>query len=146
MKNKYLSNVEVEAMLGLWLISALMVIRGGTLLFVTDASIERSDMYSTMNGFVPIQIWALFFIIGGVIILSSSVSQSTRKYYGLIVGNVLGAIVSLPFAFISFAESHMSVTQFIVTLVAFYNLVMILHGGVTIWKEKRKIRTLQKLK
>ena len=145
-KNKYLSNVEVEAMLGLWLISALMVIRGGTLLFVTDAGIERSSMYSTMNEFAPIQIWAIIFIIGGVIILSSSVSQSTRKYYGLIVGNVLGALVSLPFAFISFAESHMSVTQFIVTLVAFYNLVMILHGGVTVWREKRKIRTLQKLK
>ena len=146
MKNKYLSNVEVEAMLGLWLISVLMILRGSTLLFVDETSIERSSMYSTMNDFVPIQIWALFFIIGGVIILSSSVSQSMRKYYGLIIGNILGAIVGLPFAVISFAESHMTITHFIVTLVAFYNLVWILHGGVTIWKEKKKIRTLQKSK
>lgn len=146
MKNKYLSNVEVEAMFGLWLISALMVIRGVTLLFLTDANIERSGMYSVMNDCLPIQIWALLFIIGGVIILSSSVSQSMRKYYGLIIGNILGAIVGLPFAFISFAESHMTITHFTITLVAFYNLVMILHGGVTVWKEKIKIRTLRKSK
>lgn len=146
MKNKYLSNVEVEAMLGLWLIGALMVVRGGTLLFVTEASIERSNMYTIMNGFLPIQIWSLFFIIGGVVIISSSVSQSMRKYYGLIVGSILGVIVGFPFAIISFAESHMSITHFIVTLVAFYNLVLILHGGVTVWREKRKIRTLRKSK
>lgn len=144
MKNKYLSNVEVEAMLGLWLIGALMVIRGGTLLFVTEASIERSGMYTIMDGFLPIQIWSIFFIIGGVVIISSSVSQSMRKYYGLIVGSILGVIVGFPFAIISFAESHMSITHFIVTLVAFYNLVLILHGGVTVWREKRKIRTLRK--
>ena len=146
MKNKYLSNVEVEAMFGLWLISALMIVRGSTLLFVSETSIERSSMYSIMNDILPLQIWALFFIIGGVIILSSSVSQSMRKYYGLIIGSVLGAVIGFPFAFISFAESHMTITHFIVTLVAFYNLVWILHGGVTIWKEKRKIRTLQKSK
>lgn len=133
-------------MLGLWLIGALMVIRGGTLLFVTEASIERSGMYTIMDGFLPIQIWSLFFIIGGVVIISSSVSQSMRKYYGLIVGSILGVIVGFPFAIISFAESHMSITHFIVTLVAFYNLVLILHGGVTVWREKRKIRTLQKSK
>lgn len=144
MKNKYLSNVEVEAMLGLWLIGALMVVRGGTLLFVTEASIERSSMYTIMDGFLPIQIWSIFFIIGGVVIISSSVSQSMRKYYGLIVGSILGVIVGFPFAIISFAESHMSITHFIVTLVAFYNLVLILHGGVTVWREKRKIRTLRK--
>ena len=146
MKNKYLSNVEVEAMFGLWLISALMIIRGSTLLFVTDAGIERSSMYTTMNDILPIQIWALLYIVGGVIILSSSVSQSTRKYYGLILGNILGAIVGLPFSFISFAESHMTITQFTVALAAFYNLVLILHGGVTIWKEKIRIRTLRKSK
>lgn len=146
MKNKYLSNVEVEAMLGLWLIGALMVVRGGTLLFVTEASIERSGMYTIMDGFLPIQIWSLFFIIGGVVIISSSVSQSMRKYYGLIAGSILGVIVGFPFAIISFAESHMSITHFIVTLVAFYNLVLILHGGVTVWREKRKIRTLRKSK
>lgn len=146
MKNKYLSNTEVEAMLGLWLISVFMVIRGVTLLFVTDASIERSNMYTTMNDFLPIQIWALLFIIGGVIIISSSVSQSMRKYYGLIVGSILGLIVGFPFAFISFAESHMTITHFTVTLVAFYNLVLILHGGVTVWKERKRIRSSQKSK
>ena len=143
MKNKYLSNVEVEAMFGLWLISALMVIRGLALLFTPETSIERSDMYTTMNDFLPLQIWGLLFIIAGVVIVSSSVSQSIRKYYGLIVGNVLGAIVGIPFAFISFAESHMTITQHTITLVAFLNLLLVVHSGVVIWRERKRIHSLR---
>lgn len=145
MKNKYLSIAEYEAMFGLWLIGTLMAIRGVTLLFTSEASIQRSELYSTMDGIIHFNVWGIVFIIAALIIIGSSVSQSIKKYYGLIVGNGLGVLIGFPFAFLSFSESHMSITQHTITLVAFFNLVLVVHGGITIWREKRKIRSLRKM-
>ena len=143
MKNKYISNVEVESMLGMWLIGTLMAIRGIALLFTSEASIQRSDLYSTMDGIMHFEVWGIVFIVAALIIISSSVSQSIKKYYGLIVGNGLGVLVGIPFAFISFAESHMIVTQNIITLVAFFNVILVVHSGVVIWKERKRIHSLR---
>ena len=132
-------------MFGLWLIGALMAIRGATLLFTSESSIQRSDLYSTMDGIIHFNVWGIVFIVAAIIIISSSVSQSIKKYYGLIVGNGLGVLIGFPFALLSFSESHMSITQHTITLVAFFNLVLVVHGGFTIWREKRKIRSLRKM-
>lgn len=132
-------------MLGMWLIGTLMAIRGIALLFTSEASIQRSDLYSSMDGIVYFEVWGIIFIVAALIIISSSVSQSNKKYYGLIVGNGLGVLIGFPFAFLSFSESHMSITQHTVTLIAFFNLVLIVHGGISIWREKRKIRSLRKM-
>ena len=145
MKNKYLSNVEVEAMLGLWLIGALMAIRGISLLITSESSIQRSDLYSTIDDIMYFEVWGIVFIVAALIIVSSSVSQSIKKYYGLIVGNGLGVLIGFPFAFLSFSESHMSITQHTITLIAFFNLVLVVHGGITIWREKKRIRSLRKM-
>ena len=143
MKNKYLSNFEYEAMFGLWLIGALMAIRGLALLFTSEASITASDLYTTMDSIAPFKVWGVLFIVAAIIIIGSSVSQSIKKYYGLIIGNGLGVLIGFPFAFISFAESHMIVTQNIITLVAFFNLLLVVHSGVVIWKERKRIRSLR---
>ena len=145
MKNKYLSNVEVEAMFGLWLIGASMAIRGIALLITSEASIQRSSLYSTMDDIMYFEVWGIVFIVAALIIVSSSVSQSIKKYYGLIVGNGLGVLIGFPFAFLSFSESHMSITQHTITLIAFFNLVLVVHGGITIWREKKRIRSLRKM-
>lgn len=144
MKNKYLTNAEYEAMFGFWLIGALMAVRGIDLLLKSEAKIERSGLYSTMDSIVHFNVWGIVFIVAALIIIGSSVSQSIKKYYGLLVGNGLGILVGFPFAFISFAESHMIVTQNIITLVAFFNLLLVVHSGVVIWKEKKRIRMLRK--
>lgn len=145
MKNKYLSNVEVEAMFGLWLIGASMAIRGIALLITSESSIQRSSLYSTMDDIMYFEVWGIVFIVAALIIISSSVSQSIKKYYGLIVGNGLGVLIGFPFAFLSFSESHMTITQHTITLVAFFNLVLVVHGGITIWREKKRIRSLRKM-
>lgn len=145
MKNKYLSNAEIESMLGLWLIGVLMTIRGIALLSTTEAGIQRSSLYSSMDSIIHFDVWGIVFIVAALIIIGSSVSQSIKKYYGLIIGNGLGILIGFPFAFLSFAESHMTITQHIITLVAFFNLVLVIHGGIAIWREKRKIRSLRKM-
>lgn len=143
MKNRYLSNVEYEAMFGLWLIGALMAVRGITLLFTTEARIQRSSLYSTMDGIIHFNVWGIVFIVAALIIIGSSVSQSIKKYYGLVVGNGLGVLIGFPFAFLSFAESHMTITQHTITLVAFFNLLLVVHSGVVIWKERKRIHSLR---
>ena len=144
MKNKYLSNAEYEATFGLWLVGALMAVRGMDLLLKSEASIERSSLYSTMDSIVNFNLWGIIFIVAALIIIGSSVSQSIKKYYGLLIGSSLGILVGFPFAFISFAESHMIVTQNIITLIAFFNLLLVVHSGVVIWRERKRIRSLRK--
>lgn len=143
MKNKYLSDAEYEAMFGFWLVGALMAVRGMDLLLKSEASIERSSLYSTMDGIVNFNLWGIIFIVAALIIIGSSVSQSIKKYYGLLIGSSLGILVGFPFSFISFAESHMIVTQNIITLIAFFNLLLVVHSGVVIWKERKRIHSLR---
>lgn len=143
MKNRYLSNFEYEAMFGLWLIGALMTIRGLALLFTSEASIVSSNLYSTMDSIAPFKLWGVMFVVAALIIIGSSVSQSIRKYYGLIIGNGLGILIGFPFAFVSFAESHMTITQHTITLVAFFNLLLVVHSGVVIWRERKRIHSLR---
>ena len=132
-------------MFGFWLIGAIMAIRGLALLFTSEASIQRSSVYSTLDDIMYFEVWGIVFIVAALIIVSSSVSQSIKKYYGLIVGNGLGVLIGFPFAFLSFSESHMSITQHTITLIAFFNLVLVVHGGITIWREKKRIRSLRKM-
>ena len=132
-------------MFGFWLIGAIMAIRGLALLFTSEASIQRSSLYSTLDDIMYFEVWGIVFIVAALIIVSSSVSQSIKKYYGLIVGNGLGVLIGFPFAFLSFSESHMSITQHTITLIAFFNLVLVVHGGITIWREKKRIRSLRKM-
>ena len=140
MKNKYLSNFEYEAMFGFWLIGALMAIRGLALLFTSESSIASSDLYTTMDSIAPFKLWGVLFMVAALIVIGSSVSQSIKKYYGLVVGNGLGVLIGFPFSFVSFAESHMTITQHTITLVAFFNLLLVVHSGVVIWKERKRIR------
>lgn len=144
MRNKYLTSSEYEAMFGFWLIGALMAIRGVTILITPESRLETSSLYATMDSVAPFQLWGVVFVVSALIIVGSSVSQSIKKYYGLLVGNGLGVLIGFPFTLISFAESHMSITQHMVALIAFFNLVMVMHSGVVIWKERKRIRTLRK--
>lgn len=145
MRERALSNAEHEALFGFWLMGALMIIRGVTLVLTPDSSIQNSDMYSTMDAIVPFVMWGGLFVLGGLIVIGSSVSQTVRKYYGLLIGNGLGLLVGIPFTLISFIQSHMSVTQYTVSLVAFLNLVLVVYSGVSIWKERKRIHMLRKL-
>lgn len=144
-KEKQLTNLEFEAMFSLWLIGVFMIIRGLSLVLTSNESVNNSELYTAMDNIIPFQIWGVIFITGAIVVIGSSVSQTIKKYYGLIAGNALGVIVGFPFSFIAFSESHMAITQYTITLIAFFNAVLVIHGGVCIWREKRKIRTLRKL-
>ncbi|WP_052255843.1 hypothetical protein [Salinicoccus sp. YB14-2] len=143
-EDKRLTNTELEAMFAFWLIGAFMAIRGITLVLTTQERINNSDLYSTMDSILPFPIWGVIFVIAALIIAGSSVSQTVKKYYGLLVGNFLGVLVGFPFSIMSVAESHMPITQYTITLVAFFNLVLFVHAGVSIWREKKRIHSLRK--
>ena len=134
----------MEAVFGMWLIGALMSIRGFSLIFTTQDSIDRSSFYTSLAKIAPLDVWGLAFIVSAMIIVGSAVSQSIKKYYGLIIGNVIALVIGIPFVFISTIESHMIITQNTVTLVTFFNFILLMHSGVCVWKEKKRIRSLQK--
>lgn len=143
-EDKRLTNTEFEAMFAFWLIGAFMAIRGITLVLTTQERINNSNLYSWMDSILPFPIWGVIFIIAALIIAGSSVSQTVKKYYGLLVGNFLGMLVGFPFSIMSVAESHMPITQYTITLVAFFNLVLFVHAGVCIWRERKRIHSLRK--
>ena len=144
-EEKRLTNAEIEAMFAFWLIGAFMAIRGITLLLTTQESINNSNLYSWMDSILPFPIWGVIFVIAALIIAGSSVSQTVKKYYGLLIGNFLGMLVGFPFSIMSVAESHMPITQYTITLVAFFNLVLFIHAGVCIWRERKRIHSLRKM-
>lgn len=142
-KRKSLSNIEVEAMLLYVFVSTSMAIRGYAILTTSEASVVRSSFYSTMDKILPYNLWGVIFILAAAVILFSPISQTYRKYYFSIAGNVIGGTTALMMASIGFIESHQGFTPLQISSIAFFNIVLFLHGGTHLWKEKRRIHTLQ---
>ena len=142
-KRKSLSNIEVEAMLLYVFVSTSMAIRGYAILTTSDSSVVRSSLYSTMDKILPFNLWGVIFIIAAAVILISPISQTYRKYYFSIPANLIGGVTALMMASIGFIESHQGFTPLQISSIAFFNVVLFLHGGTHLWKEKRRIHTLR---
>ena len=142
-KRKSLSNIEVEAMLLYMFVSTSMAIRGYAILTTSEESVVRSSLYSTMDKILPFNSWGIIFILAATVIRISPVSQTYRKYYFSIAGNFIGGTTALMMASIGFIESHQGFTPLQISSIAFFNVVLFLHGGTHLWKEKRRIHTLQ---
>ena len=142
-KRKSLSNIEVEALLLYVFVSTSMAIRGYAILTTSDASVVRSSLYSTMDKILPFNLWGIILILAAAVILVSPISQTYRKYYFSIAGNLIGGTTALLMASIGFIESHQGFTPLQISSIAFFNIVLFLHGGTHLWKEKRRIHTLQ---
>ena len=142
-KRKRLTDIEVEAMFLYMFVSATMAIRGYAILTTSEEKVVRSGLYSTMDKILPFNLWGVIFILAAAVILVSPISQTYRKYYFSIAGNFIGGSVALMMASIGFIESHQGFTPLQISSIAFFNIVLVLHGGMHLWREKRRIHTLR---
>lgn len=142
-KRRSLTNIEVEALLVYVFVSSSMAIRGYAILTTSEESVVRSTFYSTMDKILPYNLWGVIFILAAAIVLFSPISQTYRKYYFSILGNAIGGATALMMASIGFIESHQGFTPLQISSIAFFNIVLVLHGGTHLWKEKKRIHTLQ---
>lgn len=144
MKERQLTEQEFESILLYLFVALSMAIRGFVILTTSDFSIGNSGFYSTLNSIVPFKFWGVAFLIGGLVITLSLISQSVRRYYILIVGSLIGAIVGVLMGGIGFSESHQTFTPIQILSIAFFNIILVIHGGYCIWREKKRIHMLRK--
>lgn len=139
-----LTNVEFESILLYVFVALSMSVRGVFLLTMSNVNILESDFYLLMHAIIPVQVWGLFMLVGSAIVMASVLSMTMRKYGYLIIGNSIGLIFGGAMTLLGFAEGMNLFTPLQIGIIAFFNLVLIVHGGVVLWNERKRIHTSHK--
>ena len=145
MNKPKLNNAEFEALLLYIFVSVSIAIRAVVIFRTPESAIESSSFYSALDFILPYNLWGFAFIVAAILILLAPISQTRRRYYILIVGNIIGAIFGIAMASVGFVESHQTFTPLQLGSIAFFNVVLVLHGGKCLWNERTEIRSLREL-
>lgn len=145
MNKPKLNNAEFEALLLYIFVSVSLGIRAIVIFRTPGNVVDSSSFYSAMDSILPYNLWGFALTIAAIIILLAPVSQTRRRYYILIVGNAIGAIVGIAMASVGFVESHQTFTPLQLGSIAFFNVILVIHGGKCLWNERTEIRSLREL-
>ena len=133
-----LSNTEFEALLLYVFVALSMAIRAVFLMFITNENILDSAFYTIMDAIMPIQIWGLVMLIGAGFVLACVLSMSMRKYVFLMIGCLIGVMVGGGMVILGFIAGMNLYTPLQTGIIAFFNLLLLVHGGVVVWRENKK--------
>lgn len=133
-----LSNTEFEALILYVFVAFSMAIRGVFLMFITKENILDSAFYTIMDALLPIEIWGVFMMIGAGFVIACALSVTMRKYVFLIIGCLIGLVVGGGMVILGFIAGMNLYTPLQTGIIAFFNLVLLVHGGVVVWKENKK--------
>ena len=145
MNKPKLNNAEFEALLLYIFVSVSLGIRA-TIIFRTPKSdLDSSSFYSALDSILPYNLWGFGLIVAAALILLAPISQTRRRYYILIVGNAIGAVFVIAMASVGFVESQQTFTPLQLGSIAFFNVILVIHGGKCLWNERTEIRSLREL-
>ena len=133
-----LTNTEFEALLLYVFVAFSMAIRGVFLMFITQEKITESAFYTIMDAIVPIEIWGTFMMIGAGFVIACALSVTMRKYVFLIIGCLIGFIIGGGMVILGFIAGMNLYTPLQTGIIAFFNLLLLVHGGVVVWRENKK--------
>lgn len=133
-----LNNTEFEALLLYVFVAFSMAIRAVFLMFITNENILDSAFYTIMDAIVPIEIWGVFMMVGAGFIIACVMSMSMRKYVFLMIGCLIGLVIGGGMVILGFIAGMNLYTPLQTGIIAFFNLLLLVHGGVVVWRENKK--------
>ena len=145
MNKPKLTNAEFEALLLYVFVSVSIAIRAAVIFRTPKSALDSSSFYSTLDSILPYNLWGFGLIVAAALILLAPISQTRRRYYILIVGNAIGAVFAIAMASVGFVESQQTFTPLQLGSIAFFNVILVLHGGKCLWNERTEIRSLREL-
>lgn len=140
-KQKELTSEFVyELISGLFLlfIGLLHMGRGTIWIGTGDEVLESADVYKLVAEYFPIQVWGVFYFIGGLLTFVSALTKGNFAYINLIIGNVLLVICNTVMYMASTVDGVNLYTPFSTGLLLIANIIFIVLGGAMIWMEKTK--------
>ena len=140
-----LSNAEFEALLLYIFVSVSLGIRAVVIFRTPQSALDSSSFYSALDSILPYNLWGFALIIAAALILLAPISQTRRRYYILIVGNAIGAIFGIAMASVGFVESYQTFTPLQLGSIAFFNVILVIHGGKCLWNERAEIHSLREM-
>lgn len=133
-----LSNAEFESLLLYIFVALSMGIRAVFLITMSRQSVSDSEFYMLMDAMMPVQVWGMFMLIGAGLVLACVLSMSRRKYLFLMTGCLIGLVIGGGMVILGFIGGMNLYTPLQTGIIAFFNLVLLVHGGVVYWTGKKK--------
>src|SRR5699024_11121011 len=140
-----LTNAEFEALLLYIFVSVSLGIRAVVIFRTPQSALDSSIFYTALYSILPYILWGFALIIASALILLAPISQTRRRYYMLIVGNAIGAIFGIAMASVGFVGSYQTFSPLQLGSIAFFNVILVLHGGKCLWNERAEIRSLREM-
>lgn len=133
-----LTNTEFEALLLYVFVAFSMATRGIFFMFISKNDVLDSPFYTIVDAIMPIQIWGTLLLIGAGFLIACVMSMSMRKYVFLVIGCFIGFVVGGGMVILGFIAGMNLYTPLQTGIIAFFNLLLLVHGGVVVWKENKK--------
>lgn len=115
--------------------AAFLVVSG--YFFIVDGYRTSAPTYEIMTSIMPLEAWGVVMAVAGIFHAAAAFQYDKIRYWSMIVGGSLGAIVVMLYALASLegASSYLLAVRY--ALVACFNLLIAALGGIEIWRIRK---------
>lgn len=115
--------------------AAFLIVSG--YFFVIDGYRTLAPTYEVMTNLMPLEAWGVVMGMAGAFLTAAAFQYGKIRYWSMVVGGSLGAIVVMLYALASLegASSYLLAVRY--ALVACFNLLIAALGGIEIWRIRK---------
>lgn len=96
-----MTEMEYINVISLLFIGTIGMARGTFFIFASETQVDKSPLYSSINGIIPLSIWGIPFFIGGLCLAIAAMAlpyRNINKVYSITL--ILGGIICSVFFFV----------------------------------------------
>ncbi|MBM5970132.1 hypothetical protein [Staphylococcus epidermidis] len=96
-----MTEMEYINVISLLFIGTIGMARGSFFIFASETQVDKSPLYSSINGIIPLSIWGIPFFIGGLCLAIAAMAlpyRNINKVYSITL--ILGGIICSVFFFV----------------------------------------------
>ena len=96
-----MTEMEYINVISLLFIGTIGMARGSFFIFASETQVDKSPLYSSINGIIPLSIWGIPFFIGGLCLAIEAMAlpyRNINKVYSITL--ILGGIICSVFFFV----------------------------------------------
>lgn len=105
--------------------------------FITDGYKSISPTYLLMTGLMPLEAWGAVMMVAGLLLSAAGFQTGKTRHISMVAGGIIGALMIMLYAMASAEGAINYLVPLRYALMACFNLLIAVLGGVEIWRIRR---------